>query len=114
MRIRHEALLTGESDPIVKHPDDGVLSGAIVVAFTPPSIPGLSRFGGFEFQVLDQTGTNIQTLADGTQGIIGAANRSPDESVAAAGAFSRQAESRTSDAASVMTRLREYMAGFPV
>src|SRR4029450_3114047 len=27
------------------------LPGAIVVAFTPPSIPGLSRFGGFEFQV---------------------------------------------------------------
>ena len=27
------------------------IPGAIVVAFTPPSIPGLSRFGGFEFQV---------------------------------------------------------------
>ncbi|HEX6973661.1 MAG TPA: multidrug efflux RND transporter permease subunit [Vicinamibacterales bacterium] len=53
------------------------IPGAIVVAFTPPSIPGLSRFGGFEFQVLDQTGTNIQTLAQGTQGIIGAANQSP-------------------------------------
>src|SRR4051794_36421371 len=26
------------------------IPGAIVVAFTPPSIPGLSRFGGFEFQ----------------------------------------------------------------
>ena len=53
------------------------IPGAIVVAFTPPSIPGLSRFGGFEFQVLDQTGTNIQTLAQGTQGIVAAANRSP-------------------------------------
>jgi HAE1 family hydrophobic/amphiphilic exporter-1 len=52
------------------------IPGAIVVAFTPPSIPGLSRFGGFEFQVLDQTGTNIQTLAQGTQGIVGAANQS--------------------------------------
>ena len=35
-------------------------------AFAPPSIPGLSRFGGFEFQVLDQTGTDISTLASGT------------------------------------------------
>ena len=41
------------------------IPGAIVVAFSPPSIPGLSRFGGFEFQVLDQTGTDISTLARG-------------------------------------------------
>ena len=33
--------------------------------FAPASIPGLSRFGGFEFQVLDQTGTDINTLARG-------------------------------------------------
>ena len=32
-------------------------------AFSPPSIPGLSRFGGFEFQVLDQTGQDITNLA---------------------------------------------------
>ena len=35
------------------------IPGAIIVGFPPPSIPGLSRFGGFEFQVLDQTGTDI-------------------------------------------------------
>ena len=35
------------------------LPGAIVVGFAPPSIPGLSRFGEFEFQVLDQTGQDI-------------------------------------------------------
>ena len=45
------------------------LPGAIVVGFAPPSIPGLSRFGGFEFQVLDQTGTNISALADATQAV---------------------------------------------
>src|SRR4029078_234682 len=28
------------------------IPGALVVSFSPPSIPGLSRFGGFEFQVL--------------------------------------------------------------
>jgi hydrophobic/amphiphilic exporter-1 (mainly G- bacteria), HAE1 family len=53
------------------------LPGAIVVAFTPPSIPGLSRFGGFEFQVLDQTGTDIVQLAQSTQAIAAAGNRSP-------------------------------------
>jgi HAE1 family hydrophobic/amphiphilic exporter-1 len=52
------------------------LPGAIVVAFTPPSIPGLSRFGGFEFQVLDQTGTDINTLAQAAQALVGAGNRS--------------------------------------
>ena len=52
------------------------LPGAIVVAFTPPSIPGLSRFGGFEFQVLDQTGGDINRLAQATQALTGAGNRS--------------------------------------
>jgi HAE1 family hydrophobic/amphiphilic exporter-1 len=53
------------------------LPGAIVVAFAPPSIPGLSRFGGFEFQVLDQTATDIGNLAQATQALVGAGNRSP-------------------------------------
>src|SRR4051794_5407091 len=53
------------------------LPGAIVVGFTPPSIPGLSRFGGFEFQVLDQGGAaDINALAQATQAIVGAGNRS--------------------------------------
>ena len=38
---------------------------------------GLSRFGGFEFQVLDQTGTDISTLAGGAYGVMGAAAQSP-------------------------------------
>jgi HAE1 family hydrophobic/amphiphilic exporter-1 len=53
------------------------LPGAIVVSFAPPSIPGLSRFGGFEFQVLDQSGTDISTLARGAYGVMGAAATSP-------------------------------------
>ncbi len=53
------------------------IPGAIVVSFAPPSIPGLSRFGGFEFQVLDQTGTDINALAGGAYGVMGAANKSP-------------------------------------
>src|SRR5262249_46670151 len=53
------------------------IPGAIVVAFTPPSIPGLSRFGGFEFQVLDQSGTDISNLARGPYAVMGAAAKSP-------------------------------------
>ena len=53
------------------------IPGAVVVAFTPPAIPGLSRFGGFEFQVLDQTGQDIGTLARGAYGVMGAAAKSP-------------------------------------
>ncbi len=53
------------------------LPGAIIVGFSPPSIPGLSRFGGFEFQILDQTGRDIGNLASATQAVAGAGNRSP-------------------------------------
>ncbi len=53
------------------------IPGAIIVGFPPPSIPGLGRFGGFEFQVLDQTGTDIANLAQATQAVAAAANQSP-------------------------------------
>jgi hydrophobic/amphiphilic exporter-1 (mainly G- bacteria), HAE1 family len=53
------------------------IPGAIVASFAPPSIPGLSRFGGFEFQVLDQGGADIATLARGAYGVMGAAAQSP-------------------------------------
>ena len=52
------------------------IPGAIIVGFPPPSIPGLSRFGGFEFQVLDQTGTDISNLANGTGAIVRAGMQS--------------------------------------
>ncbi|HET7216713.1 MAG TPA: multidrug efflux RND transporter permease subunit [Vicinamibacterales bacterium] len=52
------------------------LPGAIVVGFTPPAIQGLSRFGGFEFQVLDQSGGDITRLADATRAVAGAGNQS--------------------------------------
>jgi HAE1 family hydrophobic/amphiphilic exporter-1 len=53
------------------------IPGAIVVSIAPTSIPGLSRFGGFEFQVLDQSGTDIATLTQGAYGVMGAAAQSP-------------------------------------
>jgi hydrophobic/amphiphilic exporter-1 (mainly G- bacteria), HAE1 family len=52
------------------------LPGAIVAGFAPPAIPGLSRFGGFEFQVLDQTGTDVTALAAATQSLIQTGNAS--------------------------------------
>jgi HAE1 family hydrophobic/amphiphilic exporter-1 len=64
------AVLRRVSGPLFSIP------GGIVVGFTPPAIPGLSRFGGFEFQILDQTGTSIDTLAQGTQAVVAAGNRS--------------------------------------
>jgi HAE1 family hydrophobic/amphiphilic exporter-1 len=53
------------------------ISGAIVVPFAPPSIQGLGQFGGFEFQVLDQGGTDINALSAATFGMVGAGNASP-------------------------------------
>ena len=52
------------------------IPGAVVLSFAPPSIPGLSRFGGFEFQVLDQSGADINTLARGAYAVMGAAAES--------------------------------------
>jgi len=66
-----QAVLARISGPLFGIP------GAIVVGFTPPAIQGLSRFGGFEFQVLDQSGGDINRLSQATQSIVGAGNRSP-------------------------------------
>ena len=53
------------------------ISGANVFPTLPASIPGLGAFGGFEFQVLDQGGTDINALANATYAMAGAGNQSP-------------------------------------
>ena len=54
------------------------IQSAMVIPFAPPSIQGLGAFGGFEMQVLDQSGSgDIQALASGTQALIGASRQSP-------------------------------------
>ncbi|MBI4887267.1 MAG: multidrug efflux RND transporter permease subunit [Acidobacteria bacterium] len=54
------------------------IQSAMVIPFAPPAIFGLGAFGGFEMQVLDETGSgDIQLLASGTQGLIGASRQSP-------------------------------------
>ncbi|MEZ5293006.1 MAG: multidrug efflux RND transporter permease subunit [Vicinamibacterales bacterium] len=52
------------------------LTGAIVVPFAPPAIQGLSVFGGFQFEVLDQTGGDIAGLANATQALVAQGNQS--------------------------------------
>ena len=54
-----------------------MIPGAIVAAFPPPSIQGLGFFGGFQFEVLDQTGSpDINQLAAATFGMMAAGNQS--------------------------------------
>jgi HAE1 family hydrophobic/amphiphilic exporter-1 len=54
-----------------------MIPGAIVVAFPPPSLQGVGVLGGFQFEVLDQTGSSdINQLAGATFGLMGAANQS--------------------------------------
>jgi HAE1 family hydrophobic/amphiphilic exporter-1 len=50
--------------------------GALVIAVAPPAIQGLSAFGGFQFEVLDQGGGNIENLAAATQQVAAAGNQS--------------------------------------
>ena len=56
----------------------GGISGAIVVPFLPPPIRGLGTFGGFQFEVLDQTGGRIENLSATTQNLIQQGNRRPE------------------------------------
>ncbi|MBL8137283.1 MAG: multidrug efflux RND transporter permease subunit [Acidobacteria bacterium] len=52
------------------------ITGAIVVPFAPPAIQGLSVFGGFQFEVLDQSAGDINGLAEATNAVVGAGNQS--------------------------------------
>jgi len=63
--------------PRIQGPLFGIQS-AMVIPFAPPAIFGLGAFGGFEMQVLDQTGSgDIQALAGSTRALIGASQQSP-------------------------------------
>ena len=56
----------------------GGISGAVVVPFLPPPIRGLGAFGGFQFEVLDQTGGPIENLAAATSNLVRTGNQSPE------------------------------------
>ncbi|HUX67160.1 MAG TPA: efflux RND transporter permease subunit, partial [Terriglobales bacterium] len=54
------------------------IAGALVTPFAPPPIQGLSQFGGFQFEVLDQGNHTPQELYAATQKLIAAGNRRPE------------------------------------
>src|SRR4029450_8388440 len=52
------------------------IPGAVVIPFAPPGIQGLSVFGGFQYELLDQTGGDISGLADAAGALSAKANQS--------------------------------------
>ena len=60
----------------IRGPMIGGITGAIVVPVAPPSIQGLSTFGGFQFEVLDESGGDITNLANVAYQMIGRGNQS--------------------------------------
>jgi HAE1 family hydrophobic/amphiphilic exporter-1 len=55
----------------------GEITGAMVIPFLPPPIRGLGALGGFQFEVLDQSGGTIDQLAGATGDVIRAAYGEP-------------------------------------
>jgi HAE1 family hydrophobic/amphiphilic exporter-1 len=51
------------------------IPGGLVIPFAPPGIQGLSVFGGFQYELLDQTGGDISGLASATGALIGQAGQ---------------------------------------
>jgi HAE1 family hydrophobic/amphiphilic exporter-1 len=51
------------------------IPGALVIPFAPPGIQGLSTFGGFQYELLDQTGGDISGLTDAIGTLVGKANQ---------------------------------------
>jgi HAE1 family hydrophobic/amphiphilic exporter-1 len=54
----------------------GGINEGLVIPVAPPSLQGVSAFGGFQFEVLDGSGGPIENLASVTQQIIGKAMQS--------------------------------------
>jgi hydrophobic/amphiphilic exporter-1 (mainly G- bacteria), HAE1 family len=52
------------------------IPGAMVIPVAPPSIQGVSSFGGFQMEILDLAGADITELASVTQQVAGAGNQS--------------------------------------
>ena len=52
------------------------IPGAMVIPVAPPSIQGVSAFGGFQLEILDLGGGEITELADVTQQVAAAGNQS--------------------------------------
>jgi hydrophobic/amphiphilic exporter-1 (mainly G- bacteria), HAE1 family len=55
----------------------GRITEALVIPFLPPAIQGLGQFGGFTYELLDQSGGAIENLSAVAQQLIGEGNRTP-------------------------------------
>ena len=53
------------------------ITGAMVIPFLPPSINGLGKFGGFQYELLDQSGGPIEDLAAAARSLSAQANQTP-------------------------------------
>ena len=53
------------------------ITGAMVIPFLPPSIQGLGNFGGFTYELLDQSGGAVQNLEATAQQLIAQGNQTP-------------------------------------
>lgn len=53
------------------------IPGALVAPILPPAIQGLGTFGGFQLEVLDQSGASEQQLAQATQALVRSGNAQP-------------------------------------
>jgi HAE1 family hydrophobic/amphiphilic exporter-1 len=54
------------------------IQGAVVVPFPPPPIEGVSNFGGFQFEVLDEGGNSLPQLYQATHNMVQRGNSSKD------------------------------------
>jgi HAE1 family hydrophobic/amphiphilic exporter-1 len=55
----------------------GGITGAMVIPFLPPSISGLGQFGGFQYELLDQSGGPIENLASAARDLVAQGNQTP-------------------------------------
>lgn len=53
----------------------GAIPGGLVVPFNPPAVEGASELGGFTFELQDQGGNTLQTLANTANQLVAAGNQ---------------------------------------
>ncbi len=53
------------------------IPGAIIIPFEPPAIQGLGTFGGFQYELLDQSGGTIDALASAVQSLVSGGATTP-------------------------------------
>jgi HAE1 family hydrophobic/amphiphilic exporter-1 len=53
------------------------ITGAMVIPFLPPSINGLGQFGGFTYELLDQSGGSIENLQAAADLVVAQGNQTP-------------------------------------